>query len=311
MAINKYMLAALKALSYPDLDLQHNYALMRRMELLAHPTPPKTFYKSWNHLVRRADHEIPVRIFVPDDGPLGRPVLLFFHGGGWVTGNIDSYNGVCAWLSRATGCLVASVDYRLAPEHPFPAGLLDCYEVARELFAKSSLLCVKPEEIALIGDSAGGNLAAAVSLMARDTGDFQPRRQILIYPSTWWDHSDSSPFESIRTNGAGYLLTTKRVQDYMALYQSCPADAQNPYLAPLLAESLAGQPDTLLITAQYDPLRDEGEAYGERLMREGNFVELHRIPDALHGFFSLPPRFSQVSRCHRIINEFLLRGNRL
>ena len=160
-------------------------------------------------------------------------------------------------------------------------------------------------DIVLIGDSAGGNLAAAVSLMARDRGEFLPRRQILIYPAVGNDYSENSPYPSVHENGTGYLLTAKRVQDYLALYRSSEEDLKNPYFAPLQATSFAEQPDTLLITAQYCPLRDEGETYGQKLRDEGGYVEIHRIPDVLHGYFSLPVRYGPVKQTYEIINRFL------
>ncbi len=305
MAINKVMRAALQALSYADIDVKKNYKLQRQMVNLTHPPFLKPFYRIWDHKIETGGHEIPVRIFTPPEGEK-RPVLLFFHGGGWVTGNIDSYNNVCTNMARLTEHRVVSVDYRLAPEYPFPEGLLDCYCVARELFLDGTLLDAAPEEITLIGDSAGANLAAAVSLMARDKGEFLPQKQILLYPSTYNDHSEQSKFPSIHENGTGFLLTSKRVCDYMELYMGKEADLQNPYFAPLLAEHLQNQPSTLVITAEYDPLRDEGEEYAKRLKQDGNHVELHRIADALHGFFSLPPSFEQVRDCYEIINRFLI-----
>ena len=305
MAINKYMRAALKALSYGEPDLTENYEMVRKIKELKRGGGAGLAYRTWDHLVPCGDHHVPVRIFAPDAGPLGRPVLLFFHGGGWVTGNIENYSGVCAALAKATGCLVASVDYRLAPEHKFPRGLNDCYAAAQELLEKPGLLGVERDQITLIGDSAGGNLAAAVSLMARDRGGLLPARQILIYPAVYSDHTTASPFPSVRENGTGYLLTSKRVEEYLQLYRSGPEDLQNPYLAPLLAGDFSGQPDTLVITAEYDPLRDEGEEYARRLAFAGNRVVLHRMPDALHGFFSLPARFAQVRRAHLYIQQFI------
>lgn len=305
MAINKYMRAALKTLSYTEPSMLESYEMMRRLNALkGYGRSIKTCCQ-WDHLIPCGDHDVPVRIFAPDPGPLGRPVLLFFHGGGWVTGSIDDYNGLCAGLAKATGQIVASVDYRLAPEYKFPEGLNDCYAVAQSLFKTPNVLCVKPEQITLIGDSAGGNLAAAVSLMARDRGEFLPRRQILVYPATQADHSEQSPFASVRENGTGYLLTSKRVAEYMQLYMSASEDLQNPYLAPLLAGDFGRQPETLVITAEFDPLRDEGEAYAQALAKAGNRVVLHRIPDALHGFFMLPPRFKHVRLCMDYINDFI------
>ena len=304
MAINKWMLAALKALSYPDLDIKKIYKLERKVLDVTNYHVLKSFYKTWDHVVSFEDHEIPVRLFMPKKKG-AHSLLLFFHGGGWVTGNIDSYNKVCANMARITNRVVVSVDYRLAPENRFPAAVEDCYHIAREIFMNSGLFDICSGQITMIGDSAGGNLAAAVSLMARDRGEFLPTRQILLYPATYYDHSDQSPFASIRENGTDYLLTSKRICDYMELYQSGEQDLKNPYYAPLAAEDFTHQPRTLIITAQYDPLRDEGEAYGQKLKEAGNSVEVHRISDALHGFFSLPPYFDQVKKCYRIINKFL------
>ena len=305
MAINKVMQAALSALSYPDIDIKKTYQIERELEKITARRLKNPFlYRLWDHVVPCGDHEIPVRIFAPP-GEGHHPLLIFFHGGGWVKGTIDSYDGVCADMAVMTGRVVVSVDYRLAPEHRFPAAPEDCYAVTREIFLDAALLDTKPEEIALIGDSAGGNLAAAVSLMARDRGEFLPQRQILIYPATGTDHSDASPFPSVRENGSGDLLTSKRVRDYMELYRSSAADLQNPYFAPLAADDFSRQPRTLIVTAQYCPLRDEGEAYGEKLRCGGNRVEIVRMPDALHGYFALPVRFELVRKTYDIINHFL------
>lgn len=308
MAINKAMMAALKALSYPDLKMKKNYKLVRKVEKLSHPYYLKPFYKTWNHELNYGDHKIPVRIFSDHaaDEEKAVPVLLFFHGGGWVTGDINTYNNVCAAMAKQTGHRVVSVDYRLAPEHRFPAGLEDCYFAAREIITHSKEhFGVGPEHVTLIGDSAGGNFCAAVSLMAKDRREFMPSAQILLYPAVNNDFSEHSQFDSIRENGTDYLLTIKRLCDYMELYQSSPADRMNPYFAPYLAENLEGQPRTLVLTAEYDPLRDEGEAYARRLIDAGNDVSLHRVKDALHGFVSLPVKFEPVAEAYQYINEFL------
>ncbi len=302
MAMNRVRRMALKALTLP-VDLKKNYRLHRKIILAAHPYI-KPLYNLLDRKIMYQDREIPVRIFKPDVNR-GFKVLLFFHGGGWVTGNIDSYSHICASMAKKTGYTVVSVDYRLAPEHPYPAGVNDCYYAAREIFMNYSLFQTRPEEIILIGDSAGANLAAAVSLMARDRGEFLPARQILIYPSTYHDHSETSPFPSVRENGTGYLLTAKRICDYMDLYISREEDRYSPYVAPLSAGDLTNQPATLIITAEYDPLRDEGEAYGMRLMKYGNTVTTKRIKDALHGFLALPGHSAYVMKCYRIINRFL------
>ena len=302
------MRAALKAITSLEPDVKKTYKMERQFQILTSRLRgrPKD-YKMWDHKVFCDGRAIPVRLFAPSR-KRALPLLLFFHGGGWVTGGIENYTGVCADLAKATNCTIASVDYRLAPEHKFPAAVEDCYAVPRELFL-GRIPRVNPDSITLIGDSAGGNLAAAVSLMARDRGEFLPKRQILLYPSTYNDHSEQSPFPSIRENGTDYLLTSKRIQSFIELYRSSDDDLNNPYFAPLLASDFSRQPRTLLITAEYCPLRDEGEAYGEKLRAAGNDVQIIRIPDALHAYMMLPPRFEQVQQTYRIINGFLRKGN--
>lgn len=303
LIMNPVRKALLKALSIPYINLKKYYRgyrkFLRAVNLYFRP-----LYNLMDHKIMVEDREIPVRVFMPAEQKLNS-VLIFFHGGGWVTGNIDSYTNVCHNMAKQTGCRVISVDYRLAPEHPFPAGLEDCYHVTREIFLNLDILSCKQSGITLIGDSAGANLAAAVSLMARDRGEFLPLRQILIYPATYYDHSDTSPFDSIRENGTDYVMTSKRIQDYWDLYISKEEDKYSPYAAPLLADDLYNQPKTLIITAEYDPLRDEGEAYGNRLKEHNNSVKIHRMEDALHGFLTLPWNSEYVVKCYEIINEFL------
>lgn len=305
MAINKAMRAALKAISYPDPDITKTYRIVRQVEsVTSKKIIMPRFCNVRDEKIPGTAKDIPVRIFSSKKGkPDG--LILFFHGGGWVCGNIDTYTGVCTDMVKALNRTVLSVDYRLAPEFKFPAGLDDCYDAAYALFVKHYLPEFGPEDIVIMGDSAGGNLAAAVSLLARDRGDFLPRRQVLLYPSTYNDHSLDSPFPSIRDNGFDYLLTSKRIEGYIDLYVSSDDDRQSPYLAPLLAESLAHQPDTLIISAEFCPLRDEGEEYGKRLEQDGCRVRIYRMRDALHGFLSLPVRFEHVKKAYKIINEFL------
>lgn len=304
MAISKAMRAALHALSYTaNIDLEKTYRVERAVRSLRTPLAP--LYHLWDHKIERDGHDIRVRIYTPKKQTDGR-LLLFFHGGGWVLESVDTYNAVCRNLARRTGCRVASVEYGLAPEHVFPEGLEDCYAAAREVYRHPEQFGVRSQEITLVGDSAGGNLAAAVSLMARDRGEFEVAQQILIYPATYHDHLPDSRFDSVRENGTDYLLTAKRVCDYMMLYAGGdPKHMRNPYFAPLLAPDLSRQPRTLVITAEFDPLRDEGEAYARALREAGNSVEQYRMPDALHGYFSLPVRFPMVRRTYDLIEQFL------
>lgn len=292
-----------KLLSKPHLNLKKNYKLYRKILRFFNP-PLKKEYKTLDDKIIVNNREIPVRVFFPEDNSL-KKILVFFHGGGWVTGDIDSYTNVCRNMANQTNHIVVSVDYRLAPENPFPSGLEDCYYATREIFKSPELLNSKREDITLIGDSAGANLAAVVSMMARDRDEFYPNKQILIYPATNYNHGEDSPFPSVHENGTDYIMTSKKIQDYLDLYVKSDEDKLNPYVAPLLSNDLRSQPDTLIITAEYDPLRDEGEAYGYKLKSFGNNVEIYRIKDAIHGFFSRPINTDHVSEAYDRINMFL------
>lgn len=293
----------IKILSIPHLNLKKNYKTYRKIISFFNP-PIINEYRTLDYKMEIEGREIPLRIFLPKSSQT-RKLLIFFHGGGWVTGDIDSYTNVCRNMADNTEHIVVSVDYRLAPENPFPKGVEDCYYVTKEIFKHPELLNCKKEDISLIGDSAGGNLAAVVSLLARDRDEFYPKKQILIYPATNYDHSDTSPYDSIRENGSDYIMTSKRIQDYLDLYVENEKDKLNPYVAPILSKDLKNQPDTLIITAQYDPLRDEGEAYGHKLEEFGNNVEIHRVEGAIHGYFSTPINTEQQSKTYKWINSFL------
>ncbi|GAA1484120.1 alpha/beta hydrolase [Brachybacterium fresconis] len=297
----------LKAFAAPRLNMREDYQKVRRLQ--RHLTAlPRTRYRaaSWRTVPGDPGSHVPVRVFQPRE-KRREDVLAFFHGGGWVTGDIESYTPACATMADLTGCVVVSVDYRLAPEHPFPAGLEDCYQVVRLLLDEPGRAgLVDPGRIVLVGDSAGGNLAAAVSLLLRERGHVGVRRQILLYPVTHWDHDPATtPFASVREHGADYRLTSTEVQDYMEMYVPDPEHRKDPRVSPLMAGDLTAQPRTLVITAELDLLRDEGEAYGQALSGAGTAVRIHRVPEALHGFITLP-RFSRSLRdAYEVIDEFL------
>lgn len=304
MPISSIMRAALRAISRARPDMRENYARTRMLFDAAHPPIASSAFFFWDHQVVNGDHTIPVRIFMPE-ARLPEHILVYFHGGGWVTGNIESYTTVCSRTAKLTGCGVVLVDYSLAPEHPFPAGLEDCYAATREVFASLEGFGIDENNVFLMGDSAGGNLAAAVSLLCAQRGEFMPRKQILIYPCTYNDHSPASPYPSIVENGTDYILTSKNICEYLELYLGENGDCSSPYFAPLLAEDLRGQPQTLILTAEFCPLRDEGEDYGKRLLDAGNKVEVHRLEDAIHGYFSLPQSFAPVRHSYEFINRFI------
>lgn len=305
MAMKKSMRRVLKALSFDGIEVE----AARHLANLKSIDPLKIFRRTFDYKIYNGEYEVPVRIYLPkEELSEGLPVLLFFHGGGWVTENIDNYERICARMATATNHLVVSVEYRLAPEHKFPTGLMDCYAAAKAIYTNRFILNTDADRITLIGDSAGGNLAAAVSLMARDTGDFLPRRQILIYPALYCDYTEASPFPSVKKFGKDYLLTSGKMRDYVELYASCSEDRGNKYFAPLLETDYRNQPDTLILTAEHDPLRDEGEAYGKRLREAGNRVEIYRIKEALHGYFALGIKYFHVKESFDLINQFLKEG---
>jgi acetyl esterase len=225
--------------------------------------------------------ELPLRLYRPaSERPL--PALLYFFGGGWVLGTIDTADGVSRSLANSTGALVAVVGYRLAPEHPFPAAVDDCYAAVRWVAEHSGEIGADPARLAVGGDSAGGNLAAGVALRARADGPALAG-QLLVYPNT----DQLADDESMRAADDPFLFNRHSVAWYRQHYLASPGDAASPLASPLRAESLAGLPPALVITAEYDPLRDQGEAYARRLADDGVQVELSRFPGMAHGFFTM------------------------
>ncbi|MCK9686736.1 alpha/beta hydrolase [Scleromatobacter humisilvae] len=239
-----------------------------------------------------ADFELPgadgqpvrARAYTPRDarpGPL--PLVMFLHGGGWIGGDLESHDATCRALANASGCKVVAIDYRLAPEHKFPAGLNDCYAALQWLAVHASALGADPGRIAVCGDSAGGNLAASVAIMARDRGGPALAFQVLVYPVT--HHAFDTP--SYREYGQGYLLTLEGMQWNWNHYLPDPAAGRDPLASPLLAPDLRSLPPALVIVAECDPLCDEGEAYARRLAEAGVAVECRRYDGMLHAFFTL------------------------
>ena len=318
MPISKAVLAAFRAASRLKPDVKETYEAQRvAEEVLGKLSLPNPRCRIDDIVAVAPDgYEIPLRVFTPRDIDFSwrdglqvtddfRGTVLFFHGGGWANGNVAFYTDACTTTAIRLERRVVSVDYRRSPEFRFPQAAEDCYEVARQLFAGTLLPDVRIDRIVLFGDSAGGNLAAAVSLMAHDRGEFAPRTQMLLYPATYNDHSPSSKFDSVRENGEDYLLTSREVEGYMEMYRSSPDDLTNPYFAPLLASDLSGQPRSLVVTAEYCPLRDEGEAYAARLAEAGCDVSCYRMLDAVHGYFLYPSVLGLVKDTYRIMRHFL------
>jgi acetyl esterase len=226
--------------------------------------------------------EIPVRIYTPAGKP-PFPVLVYFHGGGWVIGSLESHDGTCRDLANGAGSIVVSVDYRLAPENRFPAAAEDAYAATKWVAENAASIGADAGRVAIGGDSAGGNLTAVVALMARDRGGPRLAFQLLVYPVT----DVARDTRSYEENADGYFLTRKAMEWFWGHYLGRPTDGENAYASPLRAASLAGLPPALVITAEFDPLRDEGEAYARRLEEAGVHVRLKRYDGMIHGFFGM------------------------
>ena len=235
-----------------------------------------------NRSIPAPDGDVPVRIYTPEgDGPF--PILVWYHGGGWVIGDLDSADPTARHLCKGAGCVVVSVDYRLSPETRFPGAAEDCYAATVWAADNAASLGADASRLTVGGDSAGGNLAAAISLMAADRNGPAIVHQLLVYPVTERNYQTAS----YQDNAEGFLLARSAMQFYWDAYLSSDADASNPYAAPMQAGSLAGQPSALVITAEFDPLRDEGEAYGRRLQEAGVETTITRYDGMIHGFFGM------------------------
>ena len=303
--MNPLVKLAMKFISSPKIDMQEDYVWVRKIQKFFSKASVEDYHFLDEKIYSNdEDHEIPVRIFYPEQRT-HEDRIIYIHGGGWALGNIDTYTKACVNLSNHLGRVVYSIDYRLAPEHPYPAGLRDCLKAVDVLMASD--VGKKETKWILMGDSAGGNLAAAVSLKRKAENKQLPQSQVLLYPITHWDHTENSPFESIITNGYDYGLTIKKIQEYMEMYAPDEKTRKSPYIAPLMADDLRDQPATLILTTEYDPLRDEGEAYGAALRKAGNRVVVKRILNSVHGFITYPTYVTPLAESYKLMKDFLNR----
>jgi acetyl esterase len=238
--------------------------------------------------VEGPDGEVPIRVYDPREDPDGDdPLVLYFHGGGFVVGSIETHDGPCRKLAAETGYPVVSVDYRLAPEEPFPAGLKDCYASLEWAAEEAADLGADPERIVVAGDSAGGNLATAVAMLARNNDGPEIAYQVLVYPVA----GDARGTEAYDENSEGYFLTAELMEWFHGQYFEDDIDQGNVYAHPRLSRDLSGLPPATVITAGYDPLRDDGATYAEQLVADGVDVSYHNFEGMIHGFFNMiaPP----------------------
>lgn len=319
MPLNKAILAAYKVASQIKPDAADFYQTQRHIEdVVAKLSVPNPRCRIEGATATMPDgYDVPLRVFTPLNLSISLPggfrsaeayrgTILFIHGGGWANGNVDLYIDACTSMAIKLERRVVSIDYRRSPDHRFPQAAEDCYEVARQLFAGEILPETPPDSVTICGDSAGGNLASVVSIMARDRGAFLPSSQILFYPATYNDHNPATTiFDSVRENGEDYLLTWRDIEGYMDLYRSSDEDLENPYLAPLLEPDLSGQPRTLLISAEYCPLRDEGETFAARIELESGEASCYRMLNAVHGYLLYPSILTVVRDTLLICKHFL------
>jgi acetyl esterase len=239
-----------------------------------------------DHAIRLEDRDIPVRLYRPRGTTTRAPGIVYLHGGGWVQCDLDTHDGACRRLANETRSVVVSVDYRLAPEHPFPAAIDDAHAAATWTAGKVDDLGIDGSRLAIAGDSAGGNLAAAVTLLARDRRSCELVYQLLVYPvidCSWRRNEYASKHE----NGVAYRLTTASLEWYRGHYLRDDYDGENPLASPICARDLRGLPPTTVVTAEFDPLRDEGEAYARALAAAGVATETYRANGMFHGFFNM------------------------
>lgn len=253
--------------------------------------------------VSTPEADIAVRIYTPKEGN-SYPVLMYFHGGAFFSGNLESHDEVIRPICMESGHKVVSVGFRLAPEHPFPAALNDCYNVTKWVTEYKDELQWDGQNLALAGDSSGGNLVAAVSLMAREKKEFTITKQVLLYPSLDLDFSKFR-YASLMENGIGYFVESAQLAELNGFYLLGGVDTDDPLVSPIREENLEDLPKALIITAEYDPFRDEGELFAENLKKSGVPVELKRYEGVTHGFLGKWTHLDEYKGAYKLIGNFL------
>ncbi len=243
---------------------------------------------------------IPIRMYVPENAE-NAPVIVFYHGGGFVVGNLKSHDKVCRRLCKMNQAFVVAVDYRLAPEHKFPAAVEDSYDATKWVGDNIGKYGGNPDKLVVMGDSAGGNLAAVTAIQARDLGTPKVAAQVLIYPVT----NAKMEHPSIEANGKGYILTKDLMTWFTNHYSRDEADKLNPLMSPLFTKDLSNLPPALVQTAGFDPLRDEGIDYQEKLKAAGNKVKYTNYENLIHTYFTMPDFLTECMNAHKEITAFL------
>jgi len=270
-------------------DLSPAEARKQMLDLAPPADPALSVKRVADRSIPGPDGEIPIRLYYPaGDAPYA--TIVYFHGGGWVIGDLDTHHGFCHALAKTSDCLVVAVDYRLAPEHCYPAAVEDAYAATNWVAQNSDTIQADSNRLAVVGDSAGGHLAAVVALMARDRKGPRIDLQVLIYPITDYNFDTPSYIE----NKEGYLLTRDLMEWFWNHFIENEGEAHDPYVSPLRAKNLGDLPPALIVTAEYDPLRDEGESYGKRLQQAGVKVTISRYPGMIHAFIRMTARLDKA-----------------
>jgi acetyl esterase len=284
-----------QAQAHLDIAFGHANAGTRAWSARTLPTPPQ-LASVVDRQVAAPGGPVTVRVFTPEgDGPL--PVAIWIHGGGWVQGSIDTNDATCRFLAEASGAIVVSVEYRLSPMTKFPGALDDCYAVAEWIASDAASIRGDASRVAICGASAGGNLATVIALRARDSGGPKFVHQLMVYPVT----DSGFNTETYELFATGHLLDRDQMKEFFTNYLPNDAERSNPYVAPMKAEDLSGLPPAHIITAEYDVLRDEGEAYGARLVAAGVPVRHSRYLGMIHTFFNgtigFDKTFEAITEC--------------
>jgi len=260
-------------------------------------------YQVEDKTVSTPEADLTIRIYTPTEAD-AYPVLMYFHGGAFFSGNLESHDDVARSLCAASGYKVIAVDFRLAPEHPFPAALEDSYNVTKWVTEHKDELKWDGKNLALAGDSSGGNLVAAVSLMVRDKKEFTITKQVLFYPSLDLDFSEFH-YPSLVENGTGYFVESDQLAELNSFYLLGDVNTDNPLVSPIREENLEDLPEAFIITAEYDPFRDEGELFGENLKKAGVRVETKRYEGVTHGFLGKWTHLDEYKDVYKRTGDFL------
>lgn len=293
--MNSKFLKLINYLSEYDFNMKDNYEIYRALQ------EKKPLSKKSQKII---EDNITFYLFSPKKYKTNK-TIIYLHGGGWTIGSVKYYSFTLGTLANELKRNIITFDYPLAPEHPYPEGIKYCYEAIKTIFKKAKEYQIDTKDIMIMGDSAGANLATSICIKAKETKDFKIKKEILLYPIVQTNFKNNKKFKSIEENGYNYFLTKKMIKDYLELYLVKKENYKSIYASPLNAKWLFNMPETLIITADLDPLRDEGYAYAKKLRRYFNQVTYYNMKNVIHGFFNNPFYFKENHHVIKIIKKFV------